>query len=144
MIRLLAVFATSFAASAVVAAPVPKELAKASIREGTWKLMKIDMPSGATSTGMTHSWVIDANGDVIFRGPQETSEEIRFRLTFDPAAKHCDYRTPTMTAPYRGIYELDRDDLKIAIDFNGGPRPKDFSVAPNVYTYTFQRVGDSK
>ncbi len=143
MIRAVAVMGCIFAISEVAAAPVPKEVAKASVRAGTWMLVKIDLPDGGVSTGMTHSWVIDAQGDVIFRGPQEKSEEIRFRLTFDPAAKHCDYRTPRMTDPYRGIYELDRDTLRIAIDFNGGPRPTGFSKPP-AYTYHFHRVKESK
>ena len=141
MIRTLALLA--FSASAATAAPVPKEL-KAPVREGAWKLLKIDLPDGGASTGMTHCWVINAKDEVSFRGPQEPSDEIRFRLIFDPAAKHCDYKTASMAVPHRGIYELDGDTLKLAIDFNGGPRPKDFSVAPNVYTYTFRRVGDSK
>ncbi len=141
MIRALILLAVS--ASLATAAPVPKEL-KAPVRAGTWKLLMIHAPTGVPATAMTHCWVIDPNDEVSFRGPQETSDEIRFRLIFDPAAKHCDYKTKSMPAPNQGIYELAGDDLKIAIDFNGGPRPKDFSVAPNVYTYTFRRVGDSK
>jgi uncharacterized protein (TIGR03067 family) len=141
MIRALALLA--FTATAATAAPVPKEL-KASVREGTWKLMKIDLPAGGVSTGMTHCWIINAKDEVSFRGPQEPSDEIRFRLIFDPAAKHCDYKTASMPVPHKGIYELAGDDLRIAIDFSGGLRPKDFSVAPNVYTYTFRRDGNSK
>ena len=129
--------------SALTAAPVPKEIRKEGTREGVWKLLKIDLPGGGASTGMTHNWVIDAKDDVSFSGPQERSAEIRFRLTFDPAAKHCDYKTPSMATPYLGVYELDGDSLKIAIDFGGGPRPKALG-APGAYTYNFRRVKDSK
>ena len=48
-----------------------------------------------------------------------------------------------MTAPFQGIYELDRDTLRIAIDFGGGPRPTGF-VKTRAHTYNFQRVRESK
>ena len=142
MIRAMIVFAVS--ASMATAAPVPKEVRKEASREGAWKLLKVESVAGGISTGMTHCWVIDARDEVSFSGPNERSDEKRFRLIFDPAAKYCDYQTASMKVPYSGIYELDRDALKLAIDFNGGPRPKAFATGGGVYIYSFQRVKDSK
>ena len=125
------------------AAPVPKELAKVPSREGAWKLMKIDMPGGGTSTGMTHSWVLNAKDEVSFRGPQERSEEIRFRLVFDEKSKDLEFRRGTEL--YLGVYELEGDSLKLCINFTAsGPRPKDIAAGGTAYIYCFQRVKDSK
>ena len=140
MIRAFVLLMCSAAFAA--AAPIPKELRKEASREGAWKLVKIDLPGGGQSTGMTHNWVLNAKDEVIFRGPQEHSDEIRFRLAFDPKTKHLDFLRGAEV--HKGLYEHEGDSLKLSINFSGGDRPKDVSPTNGSYTYHFQRVKDTK
>jgi len=126
-----------FAAVAVVAAPVPKGLKKrpdAEVFVGRWQVVceENGLPS---SEGV---WTFDDELKVQC-GPADGSPGgSNHRVRFDPntTPKQIDF------GPFRGIYTIDGDDIRIALTVNSD-RPASFDPKPGVYDNRLRRLTDN-
>ena len=116
-------------AAAALAAPVPKDFAKkrpdAEVFVGAWDTVVAE--SAGQPTGKA-TWTFDANRKMV------SAPNTEWVITLDPtkSPKEIDIGF------YKGIYQFDGADIKIA--FASEQRPTDFDAKPGVYYNLLRRV----
>ena len=116
------------------AAPVPKGFAKkradAEVFVGAWDTVVAE--SAGQPTGKA-TWTFDANRKMV-----SAPSNSEWAITLDPtkSPKEIDI------GHYKGIYQFDGGDIKIA--FASGQRPTDFDAKPGVFYNLLRRVPDGK
>jgi len=130
--------------SALLAAPVPKEVKKEERTEGTWQLEALMAFGRPVGIGAGQHWTLDAEGNVTsHQGPVPPANAAKhLRLGFEPKTKAVDYiYTNNAGINYPGMYELNADTLKVCCNLKGtGVRPTAVDAGPDVYLWTFKRV----
>ncbi len=120
-------------AAAALAAPVPKDFAKkqndAEAFVGAWDTV-VALDAGKPTGKAT--WTFDAKLKMV------SAPNTEWVITLDPtkSPKEIDIGF------YKGIYQFDGADIKIA--FSSGQRPTDFDAKPGVYYNLLRRVPDGK
>jgi uncharacterized protein (TIGR03067 family) len=128
------------ATSAAVAAPVPKALKKQLPDPerfvGKWDVVRTELNGEALGTH-AKLWTIDAG--LKMKSFHDSGQVLNWTLKLDPAKspKEIDISS------YKGIYEFDGDDLRIAYDTGDGTRPTTFDAKPDVYVETLRRATDT-
>ncbi len=151
--RLLALLAAGLFASALVAAPVPKEKPKVKDEDailGTWQLDKLDGGDGGAALRpeeLARVTMTFKKGGKLFRtGNSGPGEDRDTDYTLDPAAKPktLDYKKAGDKEPVVGIYELDGDTLRWCSS-GGTTRPTEIKAdGMGMVVLTFKRVKDEK
>jgi uncharacterized protein (TIGR03067 family) len=130
------------AAAVAVAAPVPKQLKKqrpdAEVFVGTWELVVAEQHGQPAPKAV---WTFDSELKMTSRplDPKETwSSDWVTRIDPEKSPKEID-----IGKEYKGIYEIDGDEIRIA--YTGGTRPSSFdSKAKMFYTVLRRTKGDGK
>ncbi len=144
--KLFAALALLALPSALLAAPVPKEVKKEKT-EGTWQMESLTAfgrPVNLGAGGL--HWTIDADGNMKSHNGPVVLEAARsfIRLAFDPESKTVEYKNVSANAKGSsspGVYELAGDSLKICCNIKGTAiRPTTVDGGPDVYLWTFKRV----
>ena len=134
--------------SALLAAPVPKEVKKEEKTEGTWQLESLNAFGRMAGIAGGQHWTLDAEGKVTSHlGPvPPANAQKNIQLVFDPKMKTCDYKYLNgNNISYPGMYELSGDTLKVACNLRGtGTRPTGADPGPDSYIWTFKRVKEEK
>jgi len=134
----VAVLLTAVAALAAMAAPVPKGLkAKrpdAEVLVGRWDVLRTEQ-NGQPLANHAKVWTIDA--DLKMKSLHGNEQVLNWPLKIDPdeTPKEIDI------SHYKGIYELDGDDLRVAYS-TGGDRPTTFDAKPDVVIEVLRRAKD--
>jgi len=116
------------------AAPVPKDFAKkrpdAEVFVGAWDTVVAERAGRPTGKAC---WTFDAELKMV-----SAPSNSEWAITLDPtkSPKEIDI------GHYKGIYQFDGADIKIA--FASGQRPTDFDPKPGVYYNLLRRVPDGK
>ena len=103
--------------------------------QGTWDLQALEQDGKPAGDAPLVKLVIITDGRIAFRYvfPRSrgySDEESRF--TVDESKKACELSAPEGGPAYRGIYELDGDNLKICWSrVAGGNAPTDFTTSAN-------------
>jgi uncharacterized protein (TIGR03067 family) len=122
------------------AAPVPKEMKSNDERIilGTWEVTAFSSDGAEIARGKnTLRWRFEAEGRAATANPTETAAVYKVHPKL--AAKGFDWGTEDY--PYRGLYELTGDTLKIAISCDDDlTRPLRLAPGPNLRYYEFKRV----
>ena len=120
-----------FASTALVAAPVPKELRRASI-VGTWEIT--GMMIGDTKTVDSHGqrWYFANDGGFKNHGYPSGRYVVR--------PDGIDFWFGNAATLWPALTKLDGDTLKVAFPKNQAVRATDFVPANNNVIYTFRRV----
>ena len=133
-------------ASAVSAAPVPKEVRAAPSHVGTWEHVALDPRDPAKRTPNGRSWVVDADCGVAIRNHPDDRPKPTERFAFDPKTGEVNHTIiGGAQRMFFGIYKIEGDLLTIQLS-TGSPsiRPKGFAREPNCHLFTLRRVEDSK
>ncbi len=131
-------------ASAVAAAPVPKELKSTVSTAGAWQLVSLDAQTGRWIPSNQY-WIIDADCGVIFcqtlaPPPAATPTEI---FKFDHKTGRVDHNlVGGKQRTLLGVFELKDDLLTICLDTAGTTRPA--SVKGPGSIWHLQRVKGEK
>ena len=133
-------FALLMFASSVSAAPVPKEVRRAEVFEGTWKVVALNNDE-EYGNGQSH-WTIDANGALQLHDGTTFSQEApsNIRIAFDPKTKSVDYTQTSDGRNYPGIYQLSGDTLKMCYRLTGDLRPTTVVAGPDLNLWILKRV----
>ncbi len=132
------------AAPLAFAAPVPKELKgndDARNILGTWEMTRFSHygkdPAPQTDTIL---WRFDGDGRGVVTNPKETEIGYKLLPAESPnAQKSFDYRW--VDSHFKGLYRLDGDTLRIAVDSSGGKvRAAELGPGKNLYYWEFRRV----
>lgn len=150
-----ALLAAAFVSTAVVAAPVPKDLKKKPVSlDGTWEVVEYHA-NGNKVNSTAIKWVIDGQNLSIERSNVKGGGAIRVAtVTYTlvkpdgGATNALDYTfnytngvTPPRTMP--GIFEADGDTLKFCwTNAANGERPKECAPAQGNLMYVFKRVDE--
>lgn len=113
------------------AAPVPKELRKASI-VGTWEMTGMVVGEAEHVDSHGHRWCFGADGG--FKNPGYSTG----RYAVLPAG--VDFWFGPAMVLWPALTKLDGDTLKVAFPKNQAVRATDFVPANNNVVYTFKRV----
>lgn len=155
--RLLSLFAVGLFASALVAAPVPKDKEKTKDEDAiqsTWKADKFEnagAPGGPPPGELEKiRFVFEKDGKLrVTGGP--SGDEMTGTYKLDPAAKLKAIDMVVKDPSGRehtalGVYELDGDTLKLCFsDGDNKPRPEELKPdGKGVAVVTFTRVKDEK
>ncbi len=130
-----------------VAAPVPKGMkAKrpdAELFVGTWEIVQSDV-NGKPRGGKATLWAFDADLNMTsFNQGAEPKNGTKWAIKLDPEKSPKQIDLIREGSNYKGIYEWDGDDLRIAYTLGGG-RPATFDPKPDVYTELLRRVPEKK
>lgn len=120
-----------FALPTAFAAPVPKELRKASI-VGTWEMTGMMVGEAKHVDSHGHRWCFGADGG--FKNPAYSTG----RYAVHPVG--VDFWFGQETTPALALTELNGDTLRVAFPKDRAVRAADFVPANNNVVYTFQRV----
>ena len=138
--RWAATVVLAFAATALCAAPVPKELKHGVKLEGTWKVVSLSthgQPAGQEGS----YWTIDDAGMLTLHSeakPPARNSDITFK--YDPGTKAIDYTSVAGNRNFPGIFELRGDTLKFCFQLNDQTRPKTVEAGKDLNLWTFKRV----
>jgi uncharacterized protein (TIGR03067 family) len=136
--RLLALLAAGVLAGAATAAPVPKAKGKrpdAEVLVGRWEAVVAEV-NGAERPKAT--WTFDEQLKMKSEYPDEGGRFTTWAVKIDPekTPKEIDIEG------FKGIYEFDGEDLRVA--YSAGDRPSGFDPKPGVNYNLFRRVDPKK
>ena len=141
----LALLSLMLAASALSAAPVPKELKTQATTVGTWRLGALDPKDRTVRPAGEQYWIIDADGGVIFTGApaRPTGAKPTEIFKFDPKTGEVDHNlVGGNQKTLLGRYELRDDLLTISLSSSGQARSE--SASEGNYVGHLQRVKETK
>ena len=129
------------------AAPVPKELKRNDAQAilGTWEMVRSSLyakdPAPPTATIL---WRFDADGSGVVNNSEKYEIGYKLLPADSPnAPKNFDFRW--VDSHFKGLYRLDGDTLKIAVDSDGGKvRAGELGPGKNLYYWEFKRLGGEK
>ena len=130
------------------AAPVPKELKRADDERailGTWEMVRSSHyakdPAPPTATIL---WRFDADGSGVVNNSEKYEIGYKLLPADSPnAPKNFDFRW--VDSHFKGLYRLDGDTLKIAVDSDGGKvRAAELGPGKDLYYWEFKRLGGEK
>ncbi len=145
MIR-LAACALLLSASALAAAPVPKELLKEFKTEGTWEMVSIDAYGRALKHKEGLHWSLDDKGFMSSSaGPGTPAIKSSLQFTFHPEGKTVEYRTVNGNRICLGLFKMEGDTLVICCNLKpNGERPKSIGSGAENYVWTMKRAKGAK
>ena len=138
----LALYLFAFAASPLLAAPVPKEL-KAETFAGTWKVVTIAAYGDEESCLSDQHWTIDEQANLRQHVGRKLPAGLapQVRLTIDPKSRSLEYKYTGGDASFPGLYSFDGDTLKVCYKLTGdAKRPSEVMAGRDVYLWTLKRV----
>lgn len=137
--RFAQVSAAVLLASSTSAAPVPKELrgkrSDAAVFVGAWETV-VALAAGQPTGKAT--WTFDAGLKMNSVSLGNTGPGSEWVVTLDPTKSPREIDIVQPNAHFKGIYEFDGADIKIA--FALGQRPTDFDARPGVSYNLLRRV----
>lgn len=139
----LAVFALLVSVTALLAAPVPKEIRKAGKLDGLWEIASIEVFGKPGGIPPRQRWKIE-NGtitveQIVPNAAVRPRPAIAIKVDDAVTPKSLDYNTGGAT-PRPAIYEVDGDSLKIMMNLRGAERPKGMKSDDSTVLYVFKRV----
>ena len=142
----LAACALLLSASALGAAPVPKELLKDFKTEGMWEMVSIDAYGRLLKHKEGLHWSFDDKGFMTSSaGPGTPAIKSSLQFTFHPGERTVEYRTVTGTRICPGLFKLEGDTLVICCNLKAnGERPKAIGTGAENYVWTMKRVKGAK
>ena len=147
MIR-LAAFALLLTATALPAAPVPKEVRAHSSHVGKWQNVYVDAKDPSKITSRGQYWYFEEDGGFTYQdanalGPPPKPSE---RMVFDPRSGQMQFSQIAPDEMIRlGVYKIDGD--RLTLNLNTGPgsaRPKGLEPESNSNLWHLQRVEEKK
>ena len=152
------VLAVTLLASAVTAAPVPKDLKKKDVSlDGTWEVVEWHSNGNKVTSTIAMKWVIDGQhltidrqnkGGVALARPANVSytlvkPEGAASNALDYTINYANGVTPSRAMP--GVIEADGDTLKFCYaSAANGERPTECKAAQGTVLYVFKRVDVAK
>jgi uncharacterized protein (TIGR03067 family) len=137
--RLVLVSVAVLLAAVSTAAPVPKEFSKkrtdADVFVGAWETV-VALDAGKPTGKATWTFDTDLKMNSTPLGGTKPDSEWVIKLEPNKSPKEIDI------THYKGIYEFDGADIKIAFSTVG--RPTDFDAKPGVYFNLLRRIPDGK
>lgn len=134
---------TCLFATAAVAAPVPKAVKQrtdAEVLVGTWETVVSEEGGRARAGPGVYQWTFDADL-TMWSSPSGQSERgVKWAVKIAPEQAPKEIDLTNGTTVYKGIYEFDGDDLRIA--YTTGDRPANFDPKPGVYYNVLRRLAD--
>jgi uncharacterized protein (TIGR03067 family) len=144
-VRIALVLACLVATAAALAAPVPKAVKQrpdADVLVGTWETVVSEENGRARAGPGVYRWTFDADL-TMWSGPAgQTERGVKWVVKIAPGQSPKEIDLTNGSTAHKGIYEVDRDDLRIA--YTPGERPANFTARPGVYYNVLRRVPDKK
>jgi uncharacterized protein (TIGR03067 family) len=131
----------------VVAAPVPKVVAKmsdAELLEGRWECVTLDGGQGPKADqNATLYWFTVRDGKLTTgHGDGKGYDGVTFKLDPEPSPKRIDITSGGVVLPC--IYKLEDDTLTWCHPQDKQPRPTEFKGGNGHYCFVFKRAKDEK
>ena len=144
----LAVFAMLLSATALPAAPVPKELRAMPSHVGKWQNVYVDAKNPTVINSRGQFWYFDEAGGFTYQNANETGPPPKpsERMVFDPRTGHMQHSIIAPDEKIRlGVYRIDGDRLTLNLNGEpGSPRPKGLEPESNSSIWHLQRIEEKK
>jgi len=95
--------------------------------EGRWKVVSVEL-AGAPVPGLTDAGLVFVDGRKVFTLPDGRIEKGTYQLNAAKQPSEIDTTTEGRGGTEKGIYEVDRDILKLCLATGAGERPREFAT----------------